>query len=371
MKPCIVLSGVNLIDMGPLAVFREALNSLVHYCGGSHEIVALVHRKDLFDTDGVTYLEFPEIKSSWLRRLRFEYSGVRALSQRLQPSLWLAMHDMTPNIAAERQAVYCHNPTPFHKFRFSEARLDRTFGLHVLLYKFLYRVNIQRNFAVIVQQDWIRQEFKKWYKVKNVIVAHPAVDVSAISSSSPSFDANRPYRFIYPAFPRVFKNIELLLKAIQILEARNISGFELLLTVSKGQTKYGDLLFEEYSNLKSVRWLGSTARSEIYRRYEESDCLVFPSKLETWGMPLTEFKATAKPIMAADLPYARETVGSYDRVLFFSPDDAGALAEKMQVAITGGVSWKTAIANPIPAPFARDWDTLWPLLVQGSASPPA
>jgi len=33
------------------------------------------------------------------------------------------------------------------------------------------------------------------------------------------------------------------------------------------------------------------------------------------GMPITEFKATGKPILAADLPYAHETIGEYGQVV--------------------------------------------------------
>src|SRR5665213_3015275 len=108
MKPRIVLSGVNLTAMGLLAVFKEALASLAEAHGDCYEIIALVHRKSLFQTPGITYVEFPKIKASWLRRLRFEYIDCRRLSAELNPELWLSMHDMTPNVKAKRQAVYCH-----------------------------------------------------------------------------------------------------------------------------------------------------------------------------------------------------------------------------------------------------------------------
>ena len=65
--------------MGPLAVFRDALASLALEYGDRYEIIALVHRRALFETEDVTYLEFPQIASSWFARLRFKFRSSREL----------------------------------------------------------------------------------------------------------------------------------------------------------------------------------------------------------------------------------------------------------------------------------------------------
>ncbi len=54
--------------------------------------------------------------------------------------------------------------------------------------------------------------------------------------------------------------------------------------------------------------------------------MVFPSKLETWGLPLSEAKAFQKPILSANLPYAKETVGDYEAVSFFDITNPRELA---------------------------------------------
>src|SRR5690242_20331606 len=106
-KPRVVLSGVNIRDVGSLSIFRDALTTLQHYEFGKYEIVALVKSRDLFDTPGVTYLEFPTIMKSWSRRVWFEYWTARKISSQLRPKLWLSMHDTTPNVIADVRAVYC------------------------------------------------------------------------------------------------------------------------------------------------------------------------------------------------------------------------------------------------------------------------
>jgi hypothetical protein len=44
-----------------------------------------------------------------------------------------------------------------------------------LFYRYLYGIGIRRNRYVIVQQEWLRDEFKRLFSVQNVIVAHPVV----------------------------------------------------------------------------------------------------------------------------------------------------------------------------------------------------
>lgn len=364
MKPRIVVSGVNLTEMGPLMVFRDALESLISLYGDKYEIIALVHRRSLFDIPNVTFIEYPEIKSSWWKRLRFEYHDCRSISEGIKPYLWFAMHDMTPKVRADVRAVYCHNPSPFYRASFHEALFDWKFGLFNLFYSSLYRINIKANDFVVVQQDWLRREFRSRYGARRVVVAHPSVDQFPIAKVVVEKDLNRPYRFFYPAYPRVFKNAQQILQASRRLEKSGFDRFEVWLTMNGTETPYATKMRNEYGDLATLRWMGLQPRTEVFRLYEEADCLLFPSKLETWGMPITEFKATGKPILAADLPYAHETVGEYERAAFFAVGNDAMLASMMKRAATKTEVFSQHSALPIMEPFSRNWSELWKILLR-------
>jgi glycosyltransferase involved in cell wall biosynthesis len=363
-KPRIVLSGVNFVEGGPLSVFKDALQELADHYASRYEIVALVHRQSLFDIDSITYIEFPQVKASWLRRLYFEYWGLRALSRRLRPYLWLSMHDMTPNVTAEVRAVYCHNPSPFYELGAREALTDWKFSLFTFFYRYLYAINLRRNDHVIVQQEWLRDEFRRRYRVPNIVVAHPRIPNLVI----PAFDEEQPpqergVRFLYPTYPRSFKNVELLLEAARILEQAGVEGFHVWLTIDGSENRYAAKLRSEYGGLRSVSWLGIMPRDRILLLYAKADCLVFPSKLETWGMPISEFQQTGKPMLVIDLPYAHETVGTYPAVRFFPPGTPRALAEAMESFIQGRPIFSQTCAPSIPTPFAADWTELFRILL--------
>ncbi len=366
LKPRIVLSGVNFIEGGPLSVFTDALRELATSYSDRYTITALVHRRELFDVPGVEYLEFPEVKTSWLRRLRFEYRECRGLSERLKPRLWLAMHDITPNVVAETRAVYCHNPAPFYKLPLRafgcEAMLDRTFTAFRLLYRFLYGINIRENDFVVVQQDWMRAEFRRRYRVRSVVVAHPSVPEGAVDES----DAVQSNVFFYPALPRSFKNIEGLLGAAELLEQQGAPEFEVWLTITGEENPYAAGLRKQFGSLRSVRWMGMQPRSRVEELYGAAGCLVFPSKLESWGMPISEWKRTGKPMIVADLPYAHETVGNYDAVRFVPPMDVAGIAAAMRMQLVTGVVGEPACAAEIAEPFAPDWHQLFQILLRES-----
>ncbi len=361
------MSGVNIREVGALSVFCDALASLVREYGDQYEIVALVMRRDLFDIAGITYFEFPRIMRSYVARVRFEYWSSREISARLKPKLWLSMHDMTPNVSAEVRAVYCHNPAPFYRPTISEFFLDRRFSLFTLFYRFLYRINIHANDYVIVQQDCMRKSFVRLYGLRNVIVAHPVLDLQDPVVPVPDEAADRPYRFFYPMFPRTYKNPELCLKAARILERRGFHEFELWLTFAESVNKYAAHVVKEFADVRSVRWLGQITRKRVFELYAKVDCLLYPSRLETWGLPISEFRCFGKPILAADLPYAHETTAGYSQVRFFEPSDAEQLADLMQCAAAGQPVFAKSPEVAIEEPYAGDWSELWALLLRDPA----
>jgi glycosyltransferase involved in cell wall biosynthesis len=367
VKRRIVISGVNFVEAGPLSVFKDALRELADHYAGRYEIVALVHRQSLFNIRSVTYIEFPHVKSSWLSRLYTEYWGWRDLSRRLQPYLWLSMHDMTPNVTAEVRAVYCHNPSPFYQLTFREFLTDWKFSLFTFFYRYLYAINLRRNDFVIVQQQWIRDEFNGRYRVPNIVVAHPRIPDLAISGlEDEQLIQDGSFRFFYPTYPRSYKNIELLLQAVRMLEQDGTDGFEVWVTLDGSENRYASALRREYGDLRAVSWFGVMPRERVLQLYEKADCLVFPSKLETWGMPISEFEQTGKPMLVIDLPYARETVGTYASVRFFPPDNPRVLADAMKDVINHRLVFSETAAPAVPAPFASDWAELFYILLKES-----
>lgn len=69
-------------------------------------------------------------------------------------------------------------------------------------------------------------------------------------------------------------------------------------------------------------------RVALGQAYAECDVVVLASVEETVGLPLVEAMQAGKPVVVADLPYAREVCG--DAALYFSPKDARDAARQVE-----------------------------------------
>lgn len=90
---------------------------------------------------------------------------------------------------------------------------------------------------------------------------------------------------------------------------------------------------------------------------------MFPSKAETWGLPLTEAKRHGLAILAADLPYAHETLGTYDGASFFDVTDSNELARQMRELSKGRLQFGECVGTRPADPFAENWNQLFDILL--------
>lgn len=356
----IVVSAVNFSEGGPLTILRSCLRAAREAFPPETEIIALVHACDLIEIDGVRTIAFPDAKTSWFKRLVLEYRGFKTLSRDLRPDFWLSLHDCSPRLNGERQAVYCHNPAPFFRLTLTDARHEPSLAVFRFLYGLVYRFNLRANSAVIVQQEWLRTEFEQRYGARNVIVAHPDIDDLATAPGPVRGDG--PLILFYPTIPRAFKNIETLCAAVKSLPPEIGRAVELRITIDGHENAYARAVVDAHRDTTSIRFVGRQDRHGMARNYAECDVLAFPSRLETWGLPITEAKMFGKPLLVADLPYAYETVGTYDAVAFLPPRDVAAWRRAIIAIARSEAGWQPSATTPPSAPFADGWTELWALL---------
>ncbi|HUE91176.1 glycosyltransferase [Pseudomonas sp.] len=317
MGKTLIVSAINIVDGGALTVLKDALCAFNKIEKGTVRIIFLVSNQDVIceqDYKNLDFFYFPKSKTSWIYRIFYEYFYFYFLSRNLKADSWLSLHDISPNVDVKKRYVYCHNPSVFLDFPFSDFSLDPKQFLFSRLYKYLYRFNIGKNRKVFVQQGWMADEFVKIFNLNNLMIAEPDIKAAPlVHEDKEQTKSNANLELFYPAFPRYFKNHKLLLSA-----SRHLPEVKFLLSITGDENPYirsvvGDEVFGNCS------FLGRLDIFEVYKYYQQCDALVFPSLLETWGLPLTEVKMFKKPIIAADLAYAHETVGDYPFVYWFDP----------------------------------------------------
>jgi hypothetical protein len=336
----IVVSAVNLIEGGPLTVLKMCLQALNDYYGhnNDYKIVAIVHDKNLCEYPNIEYFCFPNVKKSWLKQIFFEYYFLRKLSLKLNVYLWLSLHDTTPNVIAKKRIVCCHNPIPFYKTRLINFYFSKKEFIFSFFYRYLYKINIKKNIFIIVKQNWIREVYSSMFNLpkERIIVAVPnSYQENVLLAELNCYHNQEIYSFFYPALPRVFKNFELLCEAVKFLSNEVRDKFEVIITINGKENKYSRWIYRKYKDIPQIKFVGLLSPKQVEEYYQSINCLVFPSKLETWGLPISEFISYRKPMLVSDLSYAHETAMGADMVDFFNVSKVENLVVKMRMLING------------------------------------
>lgn len=364
----IVVSAVTLRKGGTLTILRQCLSYLSELAAqGDYRIVALVHRKDLVSYPNVEYMEMPDMIQGWGKRLWCEYVTMRSISRQLAPVyLWLSMHDTTPNVQAERQAVYCQTSFPFLKGKWQDLFFDYKIVLFTLFTRFAYRINIHRNRYLIVQAEWLRNGFSKMFGLPKELFIVATPERMGKGMIIKDYQQNLIYTFLFASTPDCHKNFETVCRAAALLEKElGIGKFKVILTVSGHENRYAEWLHRRWGHLRSIEFAGFMSREELYRNYASAHCLVFPSRVETWGLPISEFAAFGKPMLLADLPYAHETASGSGQTAFFDPENPESLMNQMKRLVNGDVSFLKEIPRQVLSePATRTWKELFDLLIQ-------
>lgn len=364
----IVISAVNLVEAGTLAILRDCLRYLSKVAAdGEYKVVAIVYKRVLTDFPNIEYIETQWPKRRWINRLWYEYVSMKRISKNLSPVyLWLSLHDTTPSVVAKHRVVYCHNSFPFYRWKIHDVLFAPKIVSFALFSKYIYKRNIYQNNYLVVQQEWFRKSLSKMFGISlrkiivappqsyNQIVLKPALNVLKVSS------------FLFAGSPNSHKNFEVICRAVAILEIDyGIRDFKVSITLKGTENKYAKWLYKHWGNLSCMDFMGFVDTQTLKAHYAACDCLIFPSKVETWGLPISEFMVYDKPMLLADLPYSHETAGGSQRTAFFDPENAEQLAALMQQLVAGNHT----ILAPVPKisihePMAHDWQKLFETLLR-------
>lgn len=289
------------------------------------------------NTSNVKIIVRNDLKNNAFKKTFFELFTGRKFINKFQPDIYVSMQNIgTVGINAEKKITYLHQPLPFQRskkfslFRKGEGKLF----YYQYVVGFIIKLSLKISKPlVIVQTEWMKEELirRRIVSDEKIYVSHPIINVGSDRKVYDGLGNN----FFYPASPYMYKNHEVIVKACQILKKNHYKNFKVDLTIKKE-----DLInYSKYKmdlNNSCINFIGHLDREIVMKKYEQS-VLIFPSYIETYGLPLVEAASKADLIFAADTQFAHELLADYENVYFFEFDDAIALASLMAKSITGTI----------------------------------
>ena len=311
----IVVNATALDTSGALTILKQFVDNIPNDINKNY--IIFVSPKINFNTKktNVNLISIFKVKGL-IRRFLWDCFGV---------CKWLKKHHLMPDVSISLQNtnfrtgykipnyIYYHQPLPFYPQHWSVwRRAERILWFYKYIYPFFVKLFMNSRTEVFVQLNYIKVGFIKKYGVASskVHVIFPEVNLPKNVFDCNTIIFDDTVNLFYPATPFFYKNHRLLIDAIKDINNKKIA---LYLTCDKE-----DLGCNIEGN---VHFIGKVPYNVVFTLYKHCDAMVFPSYIETLGLPLVEAASVGCPIIASDLPFAREVLNGYSGVTFLPYND--------------------------------------------------
>lgn len=312
---------------GALTILKQYYQRAVE--DKENDWIFIVSTPYLRDTNNVKIKRYPWVKKSWIHRLYFDNFVANKLVKKYQVDEVLSLQNIVVPKIKIKQTIYLHQSLPFIEKRYSITENFKFWIYQNIIGRMIFN-SIKKADKVIVQTNWIMKAAIEKTKINKEKFIHeqPELNITVKKTYNPS--SNKQSNFFYPASAAIYKNHEIILKACMELKKRNIENYKVIFTLNGDENKHIKRIKKTVveKNLP-IEFIGLINMESVYDYYTKS-ILIFPSYIETFGLPMLEARIHKSPILASDCAFSHEILDEYDKVEFFDPFDNKDLFVKMK-----------------------------------------
>ncbi|RXT58117.1 glycosyltransferase [Lacticaseibacillus chiayiensis] len=266
------------------------------------------------------------LQQNYFYRVIFDFWLGAKFVNRIAPDRVISLQNTAILGLKTKQMVYVHNPLPFtHQFKFSLLKkTERKVAFYQKIVGPIFKSNLSffRNGEITVQTYWMVEAVKKFTGC-HINLIKPKISLNDFTGEKQLGKLSDC--FFYPSTAMIYKNHLRLINAYQSLPKSFRKQVPLLLTITKEEFEktYGVTCDDE-----DINFLGRIGRTQVIE-YMQHSVLVFPSLIETLGMPLLEAMVLGRPMVVSNIPPVKEVVKGYPSVDFFDPNTADSIREAL------------------------------------------
>lgn len=329
----ILVIDIAASEGGALSILKGFYNYIKHN-DDINEYIFWLGDKYLEETDRIKIKTFKSVKASHIKKIFFDFFFAKKLIKKLKPDVIFSMQNIIAfGVKDIPQVLYMHQSIPFQSVKnFSFLKKDeRSLAFVQYFIGMIIKMSIKRADCTIVQTNWIRDAVIKKTKIseKKIVTIFPDIEKILI----PPNIAFSNKSFFYPAVADKYKNHDCIYEAAKILNERGFNEYTIYLTTSGTDTS-------------NIVYLDKITHDEVIRNLCQS-VLIFPSYIETVGLPMLEGKMVGTIILASDCPFSHEILDGYENAYFFDPFDYDELARLMIEVLQNKILHKSFKENNV------------------------
>ena len=262
---------------------------------------------------------------SYFKRKTYEIIKLKKTLRDIKPDEFISLQNMVVTGIPYKQTVYLHQSFQFSPVQYSYFKKnERSLAFRQKIICRIIRKRLGKADKVIVQTEWMKRAVSKWahYPEDKIIVETP--NLSLPNNFGEVEKVNNV--FFYPANAYLNKNHQIILEACRIIKRKGYNNLRILFTLSPNSSKLAATLYDDVKEAGlPIEFIGHLDRDDLYLKYQ-SLIMLFPSYIETFGLPLLEAKSLGGRIIASNCPFSHEILDDYSFAEFVDWNNADGWA---------------------------------------------
>lgn len=253
----------------------------------------------------------------YVRRKCFELFEIKKLIKKISPDEIISLQNMVAPVRNYRQTVYLHQSFQFSPVKFSIwKKRERSLAFRQKVICPIIRRRLSKADSVIVQTHWMKEAVSQWahYPLERIVVRVPQISIP-----EKKIVERKQNVFFYPANAYLHKNHEVIINACRLLKSQGIEGYVVEFTISPSDSKATEMISEIKNANLPIEFIGHLQKDDLFLKYQEA-IMLFPSYIETFGLPLFEAKEMKGTIIASNRPFSHEILDGYNDVKYVEWD---------------------------------------------------
>ncbi|SDQ00086.1 Glycosyltransferase involved in cell wall bisynthesis [Mucilaginibacter sp. OK268] len=305
-----------------------------------------------------------------VERVNWEVFGLRKWIKEkdLNVSLFVSLQSIGFFFNDKNQLIYYHNPIPVYPKRWNIWKKNETkLWIYKTIFKKIMRWSYNDNSVFIAQVKWVEQALKDTFYINGDQIHIIKPDISSFQNRIHFLNDNGAHQsdpnYIYfPATEYPYKNhlfiVNILSRLLQTApnEEPLLSTWKIIFTLDVNTSSIYQII-KQRGLEKYFLFTGHVSYNEAMKYYQKSKLILFPSYIETFGLPLIEAAFFGKKILASDLSFVSEVLPDYDGLQMIPLTDEDAWVKALLDNINHAASFDSYLPN-----YETGWDDFFGLI---------